>query len=367
MQIKSIIWLAAFLAIAGCATHPSVKDGVPLYTKLDQFQNALAGRVNEKIHPNASVPDFQVVVTDTNDPIGTVYRDKTTIPILRANACKPSQDPPMVDALGYFPGTYAISKNLAMELGLDEAVFHGFVKLGANVKDADTLGFSIKNAKRQVLDDQSLKALTGQADCRGALKEMNFDGQTVRIVRGYVTGIRDFSAKRNLGVSANAEITKIGKFKFEPVTNEETIVAKDEQSVQFLQIISEVTIKKEGDAIVPGSLTKVSAPSAGILGSNIYITKGMIFVQMDEEDKSEVGHKLISELKQLSWNVASKVQRVEHARMPKASQIRYFHDEDKAKAEELQETLKLTRSEIKVVRLGFPAPPGQLEIWLTKT
>ena len=254
-----------------------------------------------------------------------------------------------------------------MELGLDEAVFKDLVKLGANVKDTDTLTLSITDGKRQALDDQSLKALTGEPTCRAALKEMNFDGKTVWIVRGYIYGTRDFKVTRNTDIIATAEVTKIGKFKFEPVNTDATIILKDEQSTGFLQIISEVAIQKEADQTEPGSLTKVAAPSGGLLGTNFYLTSGTTYIQMEKGDPSTAGIELINTLKQLSWNVSNNVQKVEPTLMPKSSQIRYFHDEDKVNAEKLQNDLKTTHPELKIVRLVIPAPTGQLEIWLTKS
>ena len=370
MKIKLLpILLATSFILAGCPTtkhYLPMKQGVSFYNNLDELQSALAKRANEKINPGSRAADFQVFVTSTSEPIGTVYRAHSSIPALRANACKPSKLPDTVPA-HYFTGNYTISKNLAMELGLDEAVFQNLAKLGANVKDSDTLTLSITDGKRQALDDQSLKALTGEPTCRAALKEMNFDGKTVWIVRGYIFGTRDFKVTRNTDIAANVGAEKIGKFKFEPVNTDATIVLKDEHNTDFLQIISEVEIKKEGDQTEPGSLTKVAAPSGGILGTNLYLTRGMTYIQMEEGDSSTAGIELINKLKELSWNVSSKVQRVEPTLMPKSSQIRYFHDADKVKADELQIALKATHPELTIVRLGIPAPTGQLEIWLTKS
>ena len=97
MKIKHLaILLATSFIIVGCATkhYLPMKQGVSFYNNLDELQSALAKRANEKINLGGRAADFQVFVTSTAEPIGTVYRAQSSIPALRANACKPSDPLP---------------------------------------------------------------------------------------------------------------------------------------------------------------------------------------------------------------------------------------------------------------------------------
>ena len=348
---RLIFGCAGYFALTGCVNDPDLQKGMGFYKTVDAFQEALAKRAYEKINPSGTLAkDFQVVVTQSVDPVGTIYRASTSIPV-SDTACKPSQEPLAREAPGLFPGTYTLSKSLAVELGLDEAVFKGLAKLGVKVSDADTLGLAIKDTERMVLDDESIHSLTEQPPCRSVLS-----GKRVWLVRGYISGIRDFSAKGDANVNFEGQITKIGNFKIEPVKDSRTIAVKDEKNQSFLQIVSEVTVQPQGTTTIKAIS---SADKPALVG-------GMIYIQIDKADSTGVGDELAKELRQSSINVAGDIERVQTARMPKNSQVRYFHDEDRTKAEQIQSILKKTRPDVTIARFGLPAPIGQLEVWLTK-
>lgn len=67
--------------------------------------------------------------------------------------------------------------------------------------------------------------------------------------------------------------------------------------------------------------------------------------------------------------LAPAVQRIESSRIPRHTQVRYYHDEDRAMAEELAE-LASTKAHLRVVLkkpIGLKATPGILELWLGKS
>lgn len=340
------ILLGAVFGLTGCVSDPPLQ--ADFYDTIDAFQKELADRASKKI-TGEKAKDFQIVVTQTVDPIGTIYRANTSIPI-SDSACKPQQEPSPREAPGLFPGNYSLSRSLAIELGLDEAVFKGLVTLGANVSNSDTLGLGIKETNRQVLDDESIRALTEQSSCREVL-----NGKTAWVVRGYISGVRDFSAKGDVDIKFEGKITKIGNFKIEPIKDSRTINVKDEKQQSFLQIISEVSVQPQATTIK--SISLAPAPAG---------TTGIVYIQMDKSDASTSGDDLFKELKQSSINIARGIERIQSTQMPKVTQVRYFNDGDKDKAERIQTILKRTRPDTALVRLGLPAPNGQLEIWLTK-
>lgn len=337
----------ALFVLTGCVSDPPLQAG--FYDTIDAFQKELANRASQKITNGEVAKDFQIVVTQSVDPIGTIYRANTSIPI-SDNACKPQYEPTPREAPGLFPGSYSLSKSLAIELGLDEAIFKSLATLGANVSNSDTLGLGIKETNRQVLDDESVRVLTEQSSCRAIL-----NGKTVWVVRGYISGVRDFSAKGDVDIKLEGKITKIGNFKIEPIKDSRTITVKDEKQQSFLQIVSEVSVQPQATTIKSISLVPASTGIPGI-----------VYIQTDKSDASTGGDDLLKELKKSSINVASGIERIESTRMPKVTQVRYFNDVDKDKAERIQTILKRTRPDTALIRLGLPAPNGQLEIWLTK-
>lgn len=337
----------SLLVLTGCVKDPPLQAG--FYDTIDAFQKELANRASQKITNGEAAKDFRIVVTQSVDPIGTIYRVNTSIPVSE-NACRPQHEPTPHEAPGLFPGSYSLSKSLAIELGLDEAVFKGLATLGANVSESDTLGLGIKETNRQVLDDESIRALIEQSNCHAVL-----NGKTVWVVRGYISGFRDFPVKGDADIKFEGKITKIGNFKIEPIKDSRTITVKDEKQQSFLQIVSEISVQSQATAIKSISPPPVSNGGAGI-----------VYIQIDKSDASTNGGDLFKELKQSSINVASGIERIQSTRMPKVTQIRYFNDEDKDKAVRIQTILKRTRPDTALVRLGLPAPKGQLEIWLTK-
>lgn len=337
----------AFISLVGCVGDPPLHAG--FYDTIDSFQKELADRVSNKIANGEKLKEFQVVVTQTIDPIGTIYRANTSIPI-SDNACKPQQEPSPREAPGLFPGSYSLSRSLAVDLGLDEAVFKGLATLGANISNSDSLGLEIKETSRQMLDDESLRVLTEQPGCRAVL-----NGKTVWVVRGYVSGVRGFSAKGDVDAKLEGKVVKIGDFKVEPIKNSRVILLSDDKQQSFLQIVSEVSVQSQVVNIKSISLAQASPE-----------TTGVVYIQVDKSDASASGGDLLKELKSSSINVANGIEHIQSARMPKVTQVRYFNDGDKSKAEQIQRILKRTRPDTAIVRLGLPAPKGQLEIWLTK-
>jgi hypothetical protein len=73
-------------------------DIVGLYESVDHLQEAFAKRASNKINPGAT-KDFQVVVTQSAEPIGTLLRSNSSIPISET-ACKLTQEPSSHDAPG---------------------------------------------------------------------------------------------------------------------------------------------------------------------------------------------------------------------------------------------------------------------------
>lgn len=343
-----IRWNALFgilLVLAGCAT--------PKYSTIADFQKQLAEDVARKNSgADGKIPeDFQVFVTQSADPIGTLYHPSSSRPI-SDDACKPKREPEPREAPGLFPSSYEVNQGLAFNLGLNETVFKHLVTLGVNVDKTDELTFGITEPSRQVLDDESIQELLKEPNCRAVLNKQK--PPMAWVVRGYISGIRDFSVTSEAGVRVDG-VTKVGNFKIELIKDSRTVAVKDEKRTKFLQIVALVS--------APPQSTTVDIKSIPTTPPD---TTGIVYIQIDKSDISTDGDDLSKKLKQSSINVAGGIERIQSTRMPKVTQVRYFNDDDKGKAEKIQAILKENRPDTVLVRLGLPAPKGQLEIWLTK-
>jgi hypothetical protein len=67
-----------------------------------------------------------------------------------------------------------------------------------------------------------------------------------------------------------------------------------------------------------------------------------------------------------SFKVASDIEKIDSSRMPRVTQVRFFNDSDKASADLALKIVSVSRPNAVAVRVGIPAPQGQLELWLTK-
>jgi len=357
-----IRWNALFgilLVLAGCAT--------PKYNTIADFQKKLAEDVAGKNSgADGKIPeDFQVFSTQSADPIGTLYHPSSSRPI-SDDACKPQREPEPREAPGLFPSSYKVNKGLASDLGLNDDVFEYLATLGVNVGKTDELTYGITKPSRQVLDDESMQALLEKPSCLAVLKKQK--PPVAWVVRGYISGIRDFSVTGGADVGIEGKVTKVGNFKIES-KGLGTVTVKDEKQTNFLQIVAQVSPQPQSTTVdiksipttPPTTASWETPPSWDTLD-----TTGIVYIQIDKSDISTDGDDLSKKLKQSSINVAGGIERIQSTRMPKVTQVRYFNGGDKGKAEEIQAILKEKRPDTALVRLGLPAPKGQLEIWLTK-
>ena len=93
---------------------------------------------------------------------------------------------------------------------------------------------------------------------------------------------------------------------------------------------------------------------------------GKVYVQRDRMDASGRGATIVASLKAANFDVASAIEPVDTGRMPRVPQVRYFNDQDKARAEAALQKLKSQFPNATLSRVSLPAPVGQLEIWLPR-
>ncbi len=335
--------VASTLLIVGCISPtPPLPDG-SVYDNIDKFQDALAARVAGLLNPDKQ-PDFKVVVSQASFPIGTVLRPNSTIPI-EYTSCLPQSKPPSVEANNLFP-TYTLTSELAVDFGLDNDVIKKLLDAGITIKDTNTVQVSVKDSQIEILSDRDLASATAKADCKSVIAT-----RTVWIIRGYVHGKRAFETKNETANDVKGKVDKIASFNVNLASGNASVSITDEKSKPFLQIISHVSSANGRTEVKPISTTAIP---------------GQIYVQRDRLDISHSAITTVKNLVDAGFPVYKSVEVVDNSKMPKTAQVRYFNDSDKPSAEKAVSLLKRQFNSANIVRVGLPAPSGQLEVWLPK-
>jgi len=344
MKILYVIFVSLLvLLLSGCPKNPATDGGAdvikPILSDFDQLQNDLAKRTQTRL---GYADDFQVVVSDINFPIGTLIRVGGSIPV-DYSACQPDITPVALGAPSLFP-SYTLSKNVAVDAGLDKGVISKLGELGVNVSASDKIKFSVKDTSITTLADTDLKKTTSKPGCREILKET-----PALIVRGYVEGQRDFSLVDTNTGKFNASIQKIGKFSVSG-GKDSTLSLTDSKKERFLQIISQIRISEDN---TPPKYEKPSELN-GV---------GRIYIQQDKEDKSTSGNEILNRLKAKGFR-AQGVEKMDSVLMPEATKIRIFHSTDTQTGQTVLHEVQEKYPDAKLELLGLPAKPGTVEIWL---
>ena len=345
----SFCMVASVIVITGCQPVPPVfTPPAAAYSSIDKFQEELATRVAGKINPGSIERDFLVVVSQGSFPVGTVLRPHTTIPI-DYRACVPANQPLAFPADSLFP-SYSLSKGLAIDVGLDSDVIQQLVDMGVNIEDTDAIFYSVKNAKYQTLDDTTLKKLSQDDDCRGLVSN-----KTVWLIRGYILGQRNFVTENEKANTLQGKVVKVGSFSINFGSGTSSVKIVDEGETEFLQIISEIQNTSSGAEVATPRATSINDRS-----------RGRVYVQRDREDGSDNAEKIVSNLAKARFDVEKRIERIDSSRMPKRGQVRYFNDSDKGLAEAALRELQKQYQNANIIRIGLPAPKGQLEVWLPR-
>ena len=336
--------IASIVLCTGCAT---TKVGPGELFTFDSLNSALAAKVLSRIvPPGTPYNDFIVTVSNSRDPIGTIYRENSSIPIT-FSACKPLSEPSPVPAF-YFPSSYKLTKEAAASLGLDK-VFSTLGSLGIDVSNAKGVDLSFNSVSQQTMADDEVSSVTFTDACRQVIQ-----GRNVVIVRGYINAKRDFGATATNKIDIRVSATKVGTLVVKPIGNSTAIKIQDEAPAGFLQVLQRITGPAVSQETPRSSLDAPSAP------------KGTVYIQVDASDNSGVAKQVSTQLRRASFSVPDGIETIPGSRMPLVTQIRYFNESDKKSALALTQLVRAFRPNAVIVRLGIPAPLGQMEVWLTK-
>ena len=341
--VSSLLIFCSGLTLTACN---SVPGGTPpdLFS-FDLLNADLAKRVKEKIlgPSSESNSDFIVGLTNSADPIGTLYRVDTTRAISRS-ACV-DVTPATVNAY-YFPTKYTLTREAGVALGLDPALTK-IAELGINLKNEKGIVLEFaRNSQTEVDDQQVSNVIALNQVCKAAI-----NGREVRFVRGYVSLKRSFTASSSGKFDVNIKAQKIGTLTIKPFAAAREVKIIDDEPANFIQIIQMV----KGE--LPGA-----TPRPTELGQE----RSLVYIQIDSSDTTDNAIELRKALKTENISVAEGIEKIESSQMPAVTQVRYFNDTDKNKAERILKSVKVLKPNAVSVRVGLSAPLGQTEVWLTR-
>lgn len=322
---------------------PTTPD-VPLPQTFNQVLKDLADQTKAKL---GEAEDFTVVVTENAMPIGTVLRVGSTVPV-EDTACLPAKEPNKTAAPSFTP-QIKLSRNLAGAFGLNDLVpILGGAKMGAERNDE--LELSFMNTGYRLLSDNGMKDLLDNPSCRRRF------GMVPRwVVRGYVIGqrrlvltnVRDNTIAGDIAEISNFEGNANGKYSVEMV---------DAAEAPFIQLISRVDPPATPDAVPQIAAVQAEPPSGA----------GVLYIQKDKSDATDVPQLVARALKDGGLRANPRVENIATEKMPRFTQVRYFNDADRPTAERAAAVIKSRYPDVRIVRIGLPAPSGQLEVWLTR-
>ena len=316
----------------------------------DRVQELLRDRVRSKFQTG---DDFQVLVTGVGYPIGTLMEEGRTVAKTQS-ACHPTFEVGKFSLPNMFNAIIMRGK-AAFDLGLDSAAVAGLAKFGVKAGQDDVFNLSVGGTKGQFLLDQELQDLLSQQGCTDYLK-----GKTLLLVRGYVSGIRNYQLQRDTNAGAEINVASVGGLKVETLGTS-GVTLKDEEPAEFLQIVSKVS--------VPGP--PPPPPPAPVLlppftGPQPIAGLGPVYVQRDKADASGNATRILDLLSEQRFKVAYEVEAIPSDKMPKIAQVRYFSADDEPVADKALALLRQVYPSAAKLLVGLKAPKGQLEVWLPR-
>jgi hypothetical protein len=242
---------------------------------------------------------------------------------------------------------YTVDRRLGVNLGIDSGVLGALTSFGVKFNSAKTFTYSVADPHVRMLSDDEMKSLLENNSCSSAIPATG-----AILVRGYVSGIRTYAyaTKRNGSVDAGAK--GIGNLSVTASSNR-GIDLQDKTASDFLQIYAEIKPAPDRKTLAIEPVTPVDTP-------------GKIYIQRDATDTGENADKIRSSLVAAAFDVAPDIESVDSAKMPQTTQVRYFNAADLPAATKVATQLSAYASDVKLVKLGLPAPQGQLEVWFTK-
>jgi hypothetical protein len=322
-----------------------------IFNSSDALVQLLQGRVLFRLRDEGTRGDFQLQPVGVFVyPIGALMPEGRTVAKNRTACAPPADKLPSAYAMPDTFNSIKMTGKVALELGLNE-IISALANADLKVGQDDTFELSVKDAKGQFLLDDELDEILKLPACKAYLT-----GKTMNLVRGYVIGQRSYLVGRSKTATGGAAgLGNVGKFKVS-AANDKQVSVVDAVPVEFLQIVSRVSLPAEAASAAVPTVTAPATPEG----------TGKVYVQRDAAGNDGDAARVQKLLDGLSMEVVKKIERVESRKMPKAAQVRYFNNEDEALAQRTANKLKEIFPDAAKVYVGLKAPPKQLEVWLPR-
>lgn len=343
----------AFLALAGVGIYFVSKPVVEVATTrkqidtFDQFESEMRTSAKQKIEAGTKDNSgVQIIVPMFEFPIGSLIRLNRTIP-LDVAACKPAEsDIFAADEASTIFTPYSLTKNVALEAGLDSPDVKKALGGKLNLNNNQRIDFQVSGTNFRFLTEAALKKLRTNTACAASLRESKGSW----LIQGEVRGQRSFVFATDDSNKLNGNAMGALSFNITFGDGARNITVSDKSSKQLLAVITQIDV---------GAETSTLTTPTVVGDSHI---AGRIYVQRDVMDKDDDGKWIVADLKKNSFPVENQIEAIASNKVPKVAQIRYFNDHDLQDAERVLELLKTKYPDAKSVRIQLPAPAGQMEV-----
>jgi hypothetical protein len=327
----------------------------------DEFQQSLRNRVLSQLGVSETDSDFTAVVATTAFPVGTLLDAERSVPANYTD-CLPNPGPTAFDAAHLFP-SYEVSSDTALTANLGSNVIQGMESAGINLKQSSKVVYRIDDTQILIMDSQSVEKIIGLGNCGKYISTH----PGVRLIRGFVTGKMTFMVKLDNPASVAARLNRIGEFSVSDDPQSSMLSISDKSSQPIVELLSTFRpVSIDSNKPTPSALGKAEPTrSLAPVGETV---QAHMFIQQDVTDSSDAGPRMV-DLLHAGWpkaKVESTIDKLPTEKMPDTTQVRFFNASDAELANRCLIIVQQRYPNARVVRIGLPAPAGQLEVWLPK-
>ncbi len=293
------------------------------------------------------------------EQIGTLINPDGAVGVSRG--CRIAVEPVTLHPPGFPPQTYHLTQNAAAKWTQG---FLGGLSAKLNLGSSRTVDLSFDDVLAKMLYDDDIIAMAGSPECRQVIGD-----RKLWIVRGYIQARRHFTIEGGFTDQGGIGLGSTNDFQVDANSGSSTVEVTDREPIALFEIIS---------AVDPGSSTPLAAPHASnavLIGqatvggqprlvavSPVKKLEGQVFFQRDRNDRSGIDAELVKSVSAAGIPVERTVEAVSTA--PGRANVRYFNDEDSAKAEKVLEVIRTRYPDATLSRFPLSAPRGQMEVWL---
>ncbi len=276
--------------------------------------------------------------------------------------CHPLEDPATLQPTGFPPQSYNLTRAAAGRL---TAGLLGGASAAVELGRTSEIVLTFDDVVARVVYADEVADMLKASACRAAIT-----GANLKIVVGYIQAKRTF--RLTGAVVNNAKLTMASSsFEVTPGTDSQTIEIKDRIALPLFEIVSD--LPKGADAVLAKPALTVAFAVGGKEENGKVVlpttpptqqSSGRIYLQRDKADASGKDKMIVAGLIAAGLPAERQVERMPSGRTPRQSSVRYYNEDDHARALQVAAIVGKFYPGVTVSRLRFVAPAGQMEVWL---